>query len=85
MEAGMPEYKFSIRQGGVLTHESSFELLDEQAAWGEATRACGEILKDIDGDLRKGGDLRILVTESTGQPLFTIRVSSIVHTGGPFP
>jgi hypothetical protein len=81
----MPEFNFAVLRGGAVAHESSLELTDEHSAWEEATKACGEILKDIDGDLRKGGDLRLVVSQSTGEPIFTIRVSSIVHTGSPFP
>jgi hypothetical protein len=85
MENEMPAYNFAFQRGGATTHDSSFELVDEHAAWEEATKACGEILKDIDGDLRKGGDLRVVVSADMGRPIFTIRVSSIVHTNSPFP
>jgi hypothetical protein len=46
-------------------------LPDEEAAWAEATRACGEMLEEIDGDLSLGSDWRMEVHDENG-PLFRI-------------
>jgi hypothetical protein len=55
----MPHYYFSTKHGTQHTdYGEALELVNDRAAWEEATVACGEILKDIDGKLkpnRNGG------------------------------
>ena len=47
------------------------ELTGEKAAWDEATKACGEMIRDIDGSLHMGSDWKMDVDDEDG-PLFTV-------------
>ena len=47
------------------------DLPDEKAAWEQATRTCGEMIKEIDGSLPLGTDWRMEVHDEAG-PLFRI-------------
>ena len=48
------------------------ELSNDKAAWDEATKACGAMIKEIDGDLHFGTDWMMEVHDSSG-PVFEIR------------
>jgi hypothetical protein len=43
-------------------------------AWQEATRAAGEILKDLDGSLEPHREWRMDVSDDDGNPLFSLRL-----------
>jgi hypothetical protein len=60
---------------GTVSHDDpeGMELKDLRAAWKEATRATGEILKLIDGSLEPDREWRMDVTNDTGQALFSLR------------
>lgn len=47
-------------------------LVDRKAAWDEATKTCGEMIRDIDGNLKVGSDWLMDVADDSG-PLFSIR------------
>jgi hypothetical protein len=47
------------------------ELAGYKAAWDEATRACGEMIQEIDGELSIGTDWTMEVHDQDG-PLFRI-------------
>jgi hypothetical protein len=55
------------------------DLPNLKAAWDEATKACGEIIRDVDGDLVNGEDWIMDVHDEAG-PVFTIRFAAIDHT-----
>lgn len=80
----MPLYRFATTRAGNTVTQDPVELPDNKAAWEEATASMGEMLKDIDGDLRQGGDLKMTVCEGE-KPIFTVRISSVVHSGEAFP
>jgi hypothetical protein len=48
------------------------ELADDRAAWVEATTACGEILRDLDGDLKAGSEWRMEVTRESGEMVYRL-------------
>jgi hypothetical protein len=48
------------------------ELADDRAAWVEATTACGEILRDLDGDLKAGSEWRMEVTRESGEIVYRL-------------
>jgi hypothetical protein len=58
----------------VYDDPEGMELHDLKAAWKEATRATGEILKDIDGSLEPEREWRMDVTDDAGQALFSLRL-----------
>jgi uncharacterized protein DUF6894 len=48
------------------------ELVDNDEAWQEATIACGEKLREIDGSLRPGGGWKMDVTDANGKTIFAL-------------
>jgi hypothetical protein len=48
------------------------ELADDRAAWVEATTACGEMLRDLDGDLKAGSEWRMEVTRQSGEIVYRL-------------
>jgi hypothetical protein len=72
----MPRYHFNIFHDRTHLDEEGEELPDKHAAWIEATRTAGEIIKDIDGELRPGHDWRMEVTDEFKNPLWEIHVKA---------
>lgn len=68
----MPRYFFHVHHDGVQQDEAGLELPDRAAAWEEATRACGEMIRDLDGTLHVGSDWTMLVADGDDNTLFTI-------------
>jgi hypothetical protein len=54
-------------------------LADSSAAWDEAVRVCGEMLRDMDGALPSNTDWHVKVTDGAGFPIATIRVLARRH------
>jgi hypothetical protein len=52
------------------------ELVDNDAAWEEATTACGEKLREMDGRLRPGGGWQMDVTDANGKAIFALRFTT---------
>jgi len=76
----MPHYFFSTSIDGRASAQGDpLDLPDTRAAWMEATVACGEIMKEIDGQFSAPGELRLDVLDATRRPLFSLRVSSEIH------
>jgi hypothetical protein len=69
----MPKYLFDIEQDDVI-HSDSFELPDMNAAWHEATKTCGEMIRDLDGSLTPGSRWACTIRDKTGKVLRTIEV-----------
>ncbi len=68
----MTRYYFHVTHNRPrVNDDQGVELPDVKAAWDEATRACGEMITDIDGDLAIGTDWRMDVDDETG-PVFRI-------------
>ena len=73
----MPLYQFSTTHGNtVFDTGDALELKDDAAAWEEATVACGEILKGLDGSLSPDREWRMDVKDETGVKVFTLRLLS---------
>jgi hypothetical protein len=68
----LPRYFFYIthEEPGVDDFEG-IDLPNREAAWNEATRACGEMMQDIDGQLAVGTEWQMEVHDEEG-PLFRI-------------
>jgi hypothetical protein len=76
----MPHYYFSTSIDGRPTLQGDpLDLPDTRAAWMEATVACGEIMKEIDGDFSAPGELRLDVSDEARTLLFSLQVTSEVH------
>ena len=52
------------------------ELVDNDAAWEEATTACGEKLREIDGALRPGDGWKMDVTDAGGKAIFALKFTT---------
>lgn len=78
----MPIFRFSTRHGEEIDQGDGVELETLRDAWKEATRAAGEILKDIDGSLDPEREWRMDVTNDAGQPLFSLRLIPETYVEG---
>lgn len=71
----MPRYFYSSSHGSEQFSDTEGIILrDDQEAWEETTVACAEILKDADGNLHPGVELRLDVKDEDGEPLYRLRV-----------
>jgi hypothetical protein len=52
------------------------ELVDTDAAWEEATTACGEKLRELDGSLRPGDGWKMEVTDADGKAIFALKFTT---------
>jgi hypothetical protein len=72
----MPLYFFNFSNGPTpepLPFENEgLELDDNDAAWEEATIACGEMLREMDGSLRPGDGWKMQVTDADGKTIFAL-------------
>ena len=70
----MPRYFFPIRHRNLEPDRDGSEFPDDRAAWGEATRTLGEILRDIDGQLQPGPEWRMEVArDRLENVIFSVR------------
>ena len=74
VEPAMPRYFFHlIRNNEAYVDNDGLTFLDHQAAWEEATMACGEMIRTIDGHLRPGTSWQMEVTDDTGKLIYRLR------------
>ena len=69
----MPRYFFTVLDGhqSKLKNEG-FDLPDKQAAWVEATMACGELLRNLDGSLKPGDTWNMQVNDDADTELYLL-------------
>jgi hypothetical protein len=69
----MPRYFFQVvhRDGAKVVNEG-IELEDKEQAWIEATAACGEILRDLDGSLKPGDHWSMSVKNDAGGVVYEL-------------
>lgn len=73
----MAIYYFAIDHDEVHTApEEGIELRDINAAWNEATTVCGEMLRDLNGELALGTDWKLTVSDGAHKPLFELQLTS---------
>jgi hypothetical protein len=73
----MPRYYFQISHGnGPRALNEGIDLPDKDAAWVEATSACGEIIRDLNGQLKPGDTWRMIVKDQAGREVFLIELST---------
>ncbi|MET1047922.1 MAG: hypothetical protein ABWX70_14705 [Hyphomicrobium sp.] len=71
----MPLYYFSTMNGD--RHDDRDDPLDlpnDKAAWSQATMACGEFLKEIDGDLKPNREWRLDVRDEHNDLVFSLKL-----------
>ena len=70
----MPRYFFHLnRNDKAGLDNDGLIFLDHQAAWEEATMACGEMIRTIDGHLQPGAGWRMEVTDEAGRLIYRLR------------
>ena len=75
-ELPMPRYFFHVTHREPRVDDTvGVVLADRKAAWIEATTACGEMIRDIDGQLAVGTDWLMEVSDEEG-PVFRIRFAA---------
>ena len=75
----MPRYHFNVHDGVDQPDSEGSEFPDRDAAWSEAVRCCGEMLKDVDGRLERNAEWRMNVTDENGEAVFTLRFVGTEH------
>jgi hypothetical protein len=69
----MPTYFFKTTYRGDTHETDGLEMPDDHAAWAEATTACGQIIRDLDGRLATGGEWCMEVRRDD-EPLYRLRL-----------
>ena len=70
----MPRYFFHLnRNDEAGLDNDGLTFLDHQAAREEATMACGEMIRTIDGHLQPGAGWRMEVTDEAGKLIYRLR------------
>jgi hypothetical protein len=72
----MPLYFFNVQNGIETPDHVGTELPDKHAAWAEATKSCGDLIRNIDGDLRAGREWRMEVTVEFANPIYVIHINA---------
>jgi hypothetical protein len=76
----MPRYFFSTTHGEQHhDHEEGLDLPDDRAAWSEATTACGELLREVDGKLKPNQEWRMDVNNENHELIFRLRLIPEVY------
>ena len=69
----MPRFYFRIVDSlNTEMKKEGLELPDKQAAWAEATTACGELLKDLDGALKPGDKWLMQVKDEDARDIYEL-------------
>jgi hypothetical protein len=72
----VPELEPSPSKNASPSKNEGLELANNDSAWEEATTACGEKLREIDGSLRPGGGWKMEVTDGGGKAIFALRFTT---------
>jgi hypothetical protein len=73
----MPRYHFYILDGqNTQIRNEGLELHDRQAAWSEATTSCGELLRDLDGQLKPGDKWSMKVKDENGADVYELEFNT---------
>ena len=69
------DFYFDVLYNGRTEGDAAtVELANDGDAWVEATSACGQMIKDLDGALKANTDWRMEVFDEQRQPLFRLSV-----------
>lgn len=78
----MPTYFFNVRHGSLAIDHEGTDLPDDSAAWQQATTACGEMIRDLDGALKAGPEWRMEVLDEKREVIYSLRFQGKSHTEG---
>jgi hypothetical protein len=71
----MPLYYFStIHEDRHDDRDDPIELPDDDAAWGQAAAAFGEMLKEIDGGLKPNTEWRLNVRDESQALIYSLKL-----------
>ena len=71
----MPRYHFTTAHGERASdREETLDFPSDAAAWAEAVRCCGEILKDVDGKLKPNVEWRMDVNNEDDELIYSLRL-----------
>jgi len=70
----MPLYRVNTRYGTEASENGAISLETTRQAWQEATRAAGEILRELDGSLEPHREWRMDVSDEEGNIPSSLRV-----------
>jgi hypothetical protein len=71
----MPQYFFTVLHG---PQNEGLDLPNDDAAWVEATTACGELLRDLNGHLKPGEHWSMQVKDENGNDLYLLEFRTAV-------
>jgi len=71
----VPRYFFHLRHLNESSDSDGIDLPDFEAAWAEAVRTCGEMLRDFEGSLAPDRPFELLVSDGDGAVLARLRIS----------
>lgn len=78
----MPVYHFQTSSPGRSnSRHEPLQLANDDAAWEEAIITCGEMIKDLGGNLAKGSGFSLQVANAENLLVFTIELSTKIHAG----
>jgi hypothetical protein len=70
----MPRYYFHVAYGDTTKIiNEGLELVNKEDAWIEATTACGELIRDLDGELKPGDAWSMTVKDDSGAPVYELK------------
>ena len=69
----MPRFFFHIHRGTLMRDLEGKSLPSVKAAWDHGVRACGELIRDLDGALEPECEWRVEVSDEKGATLFRLR------------
>jgi hypothetical protein len=69
----MPRYFFTVLDGhNSEVKNEGLDLSDDDVAWVEATAACGELLRELNGSLKPGDHWSMQVKDERGANLYVL-------------
>jgi hypothetical protein len=69
----MPRYFFTVLDGQKSeVKNEGLDLPDREAAWVEATEACGELLRNLGGRLKPGNHWSMHVKDESGTDVYLL-------------
>jgi hypothetical protein len=69
----MPRYFFTVLDGhNSEVKNEGLDLSDDDVAWVEATAACGELLRELNGSLKPGDHWSMQVKDASGANLYVL-------------